>query len=127
MSIFKTKGFDTLIGKGTNFSGDIDIQGAVVIDGTFRGGYIRTASGGGKATLMVNGEAKVDTIILADDLTVCGSVKAEEIRIEGILAIKGEAKVNATTIYYRTLVIEPGAVINGQLKHLDHCSEGEEV
>jgi hypothetical protein len=44
-----------------------------------------------------------------------------------VLAVKGDAEIVAGTIYYRTLVIEPGAVILANMKHLDHVSEGEEV
>ena len=130
MNFFKTKGFDTLIGINTVVAGSLHLSGATIIDGIFRGQSITadpSALVKTKTTLLVNGSATCESIILADDLTVCGTVAAKEIRVEGTFAVKSDAKVTAGTIYYRTLVIEPGAVILAELKHLDHVSEGEQV
>lgn len=130
MSIFKSKGFDTLIGKDTVIKGLMVLNGSTVIDGHFDGESIhsdRNADAKQKDTLHVNGTVTVEKVIISHDLTVCGSVTAKEVRVEGTLAVKGTAKLTADVVYYRTLVIEPGAVILAQLKHLDHVSEGEQV
>lgn len=131
MSIFKTKGFDTLIGKDNVFRGELVLNGVCVVDGFFDGSFIKSdqnADVKSKAgdTLIVNGVVNVN-VVECHNLTVCGGVTATDIVVEGTLAVKGNAKITAKTIYYRTLVTEPGVVILGELKHLDHVSEGEKV
>lgn len=130
MSIFKAKGFDTLIGKDTVIKGLMVLNGSTVIDGHFDGESIHSdqnADSKQKDTLHVNGTVSVETVIISHDLTVCGTVTAHEVRVEGTLAVKATAKIVANVIYYRTLVIEPGAVILAQMRHLDHVSEGEQT
>lgn len=58
-------------------------------------------------------------------ITINGDVQVAEIYAENVLTIKAKAVLKAEKIYYRSLIIEPGAVILGALLHLDHVSEGE--
>jgi len=124
---FKTVGFDSIIGPGTLVSGSIVNAGSLVIEGDFNGDQISYLGEGAKSEVTVAGTVDARRVV-AHDLTVLGRMHvADEIRVEGTLAVKGDAKIVAGTIYYRTLVIEPGAVILANMKHLDHVSEGEEV
>ncbi len=130
MSIFKTKGFDTIIGKGNVITGKLTLNGTCVIDGVFNGESIRSdqnADTKAKGVLIVNGSVDVLDVVISDDLTITGSVTAKEVRVEGTLAIKSGCIVKAGRILYRTLVAEPGAVILGVMAHLDHVSDGEQV
>lgn len=128
MSIFKTKGFDTIISKETMLTGALCFSGTTVVDGTIVGESIKQNTVDTKpSTLQVNGKVEVDQVIMIHDLTISGNVKAREIRVEGTFAVKSGAKVEADVIYYRTLHVEPGAIILAQMKHLDHVSEGEQV
>ena len=129
MNIFKTKGFDTIIGKNTVVTGSMVLYGTCVIDGVFTGESIRSdqnADAKTKNTLVINGPVSVNTINV-DDLTVTGNVYAKEVRVEGTLAIKSGCQLKADRILYRTLVAEPDAVILGAMAHLDHVSDGEQV
>jgi cytoskeletal protein CcmA (bactofilin family) len=130
MSIFKTKGFDTVIAKDVVISGTMTIAGTCVIDGTFNGDSIKSeksADDKTKSVLVVNGKVVVKEVVMSDDLTITGSVTACAVRVEGILAIKSGCVLRASTISYRTLVAEPGAIIIGELRHLDHSSNPLEV
>lgn len=122
MSIFKTKGFDSIIGKNLTVTGDMDLQGTVVIDGTFNGGKILSADSK-TGVLVVNGTVNVETVVLTSELTITGTVTAREVRVEGTLALKSKCMLKADKIYYRNLVVEPGAVILGEMLHLDHLME----
>lgn len=125
---FKSTGFDTIVGKDTMLVGELCFSGSTVIDGTVSGTSIKqNAVDVKKSSLHVNGTVEVTDVIVINDLTVCGNVTASIVRVEGILAIKSGCRLKADTIYYRTLVAEPDAVIIGQLCHLDHSSDPQEV
>jgi len=130
MSIFNPKGFDTIIGKDVVITGVMVLNGTVVIDGHFSGQSIHSTQNienKKRNVLHVNGTVDVQDVILSHDLTVTGTVTAKEVRVEGTLAVKAGAKVKADAIFYRTLMVEPGAVLLGPMMHLDHVSQGEQV
>jgi cytoskeletal protein CcmA (bactofilin family) len=137
MTIFRSRGFDSLVGKGTIFLGDLliaanstlqvdgNVQGESISQGSLTDGKVAT-----RTKLMVNGH--VESLarplhITVHNVIISGTVVCKEIRVEGTLAIKSGARLLAENIYYRTLVIETGAVVHGQMHHLDHVSAGEEV
>jgi cytoskeletal protein CcmA (bactofilin family) len=83
---------------------------------------------------MVNGVLNVlpvagtENAVVVDNVIINGKVACNELRVEGMLAIKSTAVLKAQRIFYRQLVIETGAVVHGQMLHLDHVSEeGPEV
>lgn len=124
-SIFKTRGFDTLLGKNATLNGSLLLTGATVIDGVFTGDHIKvlsTDTTSEKAKLSVNGSVTCQEITI-DDLYVSGHVKAQQVRVTGTLAIKAGCVLRADDIYYQYMVAEPGAVIIGRLHHLDHSSD----
>jgi cytoskeletal protein CcmA (bactofilin family) len=125
MSIFKTKGFDTVISKDTLLVGELCFSGVTVVDGTIEGKSVKQNTVDTKpSSLHVNGTVKVDDVIVIHDLTICGTVTAKEIRVDGILAIKKGCKVQAERILYRTLVAEPGAIILGTMVLIDDTANG---
>jgi cytoskeletal protein CcmA (bactofilin family) len=129
MNIFKTKGFDSLIGAGTLIHGPITVKGTLVVDGEVTQGDIKGEGGEGKSDksgLLVNGKLSVGIIAL-QDLTVTGRVDAKEVVIQGTLAVRSGATLKAERIYYRFLVVEPKAVLLGELIHLDHSPAVEEA
>jgi cytoskeletal protein CcmA (bactofilin family) len=145
MSIFSRKGFDTVIGKGSTLIGDFVIAASTtaVIEGT---GYLSSVTESkiddkkGKTTLRVDGllvgpgwqdyrttSDKSTLDIEVSNVIITGKVVCETIRVEGTLAVKAGATLMANKILYRELIIETGAVVHGQMAHLDHVSEGEQV
>lgn len=128
MSIFKTKGFDTVISKETMLIGEMCFSGVTVVDGIIEGQSIRQNTvDAKKSSLHVNGSVQVNDVIVIHDLVICGNVTAKTIHVEGTLAVKSGAKLTADVVYYRTLHVEPGSVIIAKLEHLDHVSAGEKV
>lgn len=126
---FKTQGFDSIIGKSLVVNGAMTFNGVCVIDGTFAGENIKSERGEGKSNsvLIVNGVAEAKEVVMSDDLIISGQVTACTVRVEGTLALKSDCVLKAGTIYYRTLVAEPGAIIIGDLRHLDHSSDPLEI
>ena len=137
MTIFRSRGFDSLIGKGTVIRGIIDIQpdSVMQIDGLAEVDIIQHGDEGmgdvagmghriaPKTTLHVNGEVRQYNMpleVTVHNVIVAGKLQCDKLRVEGTLAIKAGATIDADQIYYRNLVIENGAVVHGQMFHLDH-------
>lgn len=125
MNIFKTKGFDTIISKGNNITGEMTIVGTCVIEGKFSGPSIKSDMNS-NSVLVVGGEIEVEEI-MCNDLTITGTVNAGTVYVTGTLAIKCGCVLKAKAIYYRTLVAEPGAVIIGEMRHFEHSSDPLEI
>lgn len=136
MTIFKTRGFDSIIGKGMSVFGEIilDRNSTLVIEGHAEVSRVSTAvnSNGNvdtKTTLRVSGELKgaANCKIEVHNVIITGKVVCEEVRVEGTLAVKSGSTLIANKIFYRELIVETGAIMNGQMLHLDHVSEGEKT
>lgn len=139
---FKTQGFDTLISKGMVLRAAtmmLPAGSTTIVDGEVHGpdikevtepnpnSFVNKLVGNAQATLVVNGKVDCVNNIEVSNITIIGNVTVDKIICEGTLAIKSGAKVTANEIRYRSLVIEDGAVVLGQMSHLDHISAGEQV
>ena len=84
-----------------------------------------------KTTLRVGGDVipqgPTGLEIVVHNVIISGKVTCNEIRVEGALAVRSGAHLKADKIYYRELIIETGAVVHGQMFHLDHVSQQEQV
>jgi cytoskeletal protein CcmA (bactofilin family) len=137
-SLFRSRGFDSLIGKGTTIHGEMRIaaNSTALIEGN---GYLSSVLGetidgkvSAKTTLHVNGQLQdaadgTPLNIEVHNVIITGKVVCKTIRVEGTLAVKAGATLIAEKILYRELIIETGAVVHGQMSHLDYVSEGEIV
>lgn len=107
--------YATVIGSGTEVTGDVRFQGCLHIDGRVTGDVVGQAEGGCALTLgaagVVEGNLSVAHVIL--DGTVIGDVRASE-RAE----LASGARVEGT-VYYGVLEMDEGAEVNGKLVHLD--------
>lgn len=134
MSLFKPKSFSSVISSSVSVtdseliigSGDTVVLNGSICNSNFhvRGSSLTETN---KSALVVGGFLQVKSITLCD-LAVAeeGVIEADEITIEGTLAIKSGGKIIARNfIRYRTLEAENGAVILAKLEHLDHISAGE--
>lgn len=128
---FKRTGFDSLLSADTTINNGgllIAANQTLILDGTFIG--IGVDQGGepavNKTTLVVGGLLKVQTVTISN-VTVTGRIECDLLIVEGVLSVKGGAEIKAREIRYRTLNVEPTAVVLAQLAHLDHISAGEQV
>ncbi len=117
MKIFRSSGFDTIIGKGTAIQGDLlrlPAGSTTLIEGDV---YIKTVQQDGSAKLHVNGLLEVDEVNV-DELVINGALKAKNITVK-TLAVNKTSSVNAETVTYEKPIFQAGAVINvtGGFKH----------
>jgi cytoskeletal protein CcmA (bactofilin family) len=107
--------YATVIGPGTEITGDVRFQGCLHIDGKVTGEVVGQVEGGCALTLgasgVVEGNLTVAHVIV--DGTVIGDVRASE-RAE----LASGARIEGT-VYYGVLEMDEGAEVNGKLVHLD--------
>jgi cytoskeletal protein CcmA (bactofilin family) len=113
MKRFKAPKVATVIGQGTEISGDVRFSGGLHLDGTICGHVFGDPNSGSTLTVSeqgaVEGDVRVENLILNGSVT--GDVYASE-RVE----LAPNARVSGT-VYYRLLEMAMGAEVNGQLVH----------
>jgi cytoskeletal protein CcmA (bactofilin family) len=129
----KTDAFTNLIAEGTIISGAVRFTGIIKIQGTVKGDVLRSITDPNekKATDCIivdeSGEVEMEEM-MANDIIIGGKVTTKKIWAEGTIRILKNANIRGAVILYRTLEIEPGAMMHEcELKHLDFASEGEVV
>jgi len=105
------KEIDTLIAAGTLVQGDIGFNGALHIDGTVEGNVAARTEG--PATLTISHQGRVKGTVDAAHLHIDGTVEGNVIST-ATLVIEANARI-AGDVHYKSIVMHPGAVINGHL------------
>jgi cytoskeletal protein CcmA (bactofilin family) len=104
---------DSLIGEGTTVEGDISFSGGLRIDGRVRGNVM--ALDNQPSTLVLSEKARVEGEIRISHAVVNGTVIGPVYASE---YVELQAKCNVTgDVYYKTLEIQLGAVVQGRLVH----------
>ena len=102
---------DCLIGAGTIIEGSITFNGGLRVDGRVRGDVISAEGKPGTLVLseqaQIEGEIRVSHVVING--TVVGPVHAAE-----YVELQGKANVTGD-VYYKTLEIQLGAVVQGRL------------
>lgn len=106
---------DCLIGAGTMIEGNITFTGGLRVDGHVRGNVMTVDDKSGTLVLseqaQIEGEIRVSHVVING--TVVGPVHAAEY-------VELQAKANVTgDVYYKTLEMQLGAVIQGRLVYQD--------
>lgn len=123
MSFFKQKqsGFDSVIESGTVVEGTIVFAGTLVMNGVLRGTQVRADRnvefGPKEATFIIGGSVDVEHIDV-DTIEISGSVRGCKVSA-GTVIVRKSGTLSMSFIRYRNLVIEPGAIVSGDLQHLD--------
>ncbi len=106
----------TIIGAGTSFKGDLDVQGGIRVDGALYGELKAT----GKLAVGENGDVqsqKIDCLAAVIGGSVAGELTAPEL-------VKLESNATFTgTITTKVLIVEQGAVFNGNTR-MERRKEG---
>jgi cytoskeletal protein CcmA (bactofilin family) len=95
----------SVISEGFEFTGDVNFQGTLNVDGTLSGSI-------NVQSLLIGSSGKVNGSIKATTIQVRGSFTGDAICQD--LTIGGQANVNAK-INYSSLTIQRGATIQGEL------------
>jgi cytoskeletal protein CcmA (bactofilin family) len=104
---------DCLIGAGTTVEGNVIFGGGLRVDGHVRGNII--AQEGKPGTLVVSEQAHVEGEIRVPHVVVNGAVVGP---LHSNEYVELQAKAHVTgDVYYNTLEMQLGAVVQGRLVH----------
>ncbi len=111
---------DSLIGAGTIIEGNVTFAGGLRVDGEIKGNVV--ASGDQPSTLVASEQARIDGEIHVSHLVVNGAINgpvhcAEFLELQARSRVKGD-------VYYNTLEMHLGAVVEGRLVHASGAAEG---
>jgi cytoskeletal protein CcmA (bactofilin family) len=114
---------DCLIGAGTRIEGNVIFSGGLRIDGHVRGSIV--AEEGKPGTLVVSERAEIQGEIRAPHVVINGAVYGPVTSTE---YVELQAKANVTgDVYYNTLEMQVGAVVQGRLVHEDSSKSDKVV
>lgn len=108
---------DSLIGSTTRIEGNVIFTGGLRVDGMVRGNVSAVADQPG--TLVVSSEARIDGEVQAAHIVVNGTINGpvhatETLELQAGSRVKGD-------VYYKTIEVHQGAVVEGRLVH--HSAE----
>lgn len=102
---------ECLIGAGTIIEGSITFAGGLRVDGRVRGDVI--AADGKPGTLVLSEQAQIEGEIRVSHVVINGTVVGP---VHAAEYVELQAKANVTgDVYYKTLEIQLGAVVQGRL------------
>ncbi|MDP1536332.1 MAG: polymer-forming cytoskeletal protein [Burkholderiales bacterium] len=106
---------DCLIGAGTVIKGDLTFDGGLRVDGRVHGNVL-------------SAEGKPGTLVLSEAAQIEGEIRVSHVVINGTVVgpvhaadyVELQSKANVTgDVYYRTLEMQLGAVVQGRLVYQD--------
>jgi cytoskeletal protein CcmA (bactofilin family) len=102
---------DCLIGAGTVIEGNITFSGGLRVDGHVRGNVLAVDDKPG--TLVLSEQARIEGEIRVSHVVINGTVVGP---VHAVEYVELQAKANVTgDVYYRTLEMQLGAVVQGRL------------
>jgi len=126
-------GYTSLISPRTTITGAISYEGTLKVQGKIAGHHIDYRRDlevtKHDATLILDESGEILTNeVMAMNAIIKGHLACKKLMVEDILRVHSSARLECVVIYYRTLEIEPGAMLQDcRLIHLDRTSEGEIV
>ena len=111
---------DSLIGAGTIIEGNVTFAGGMRVDGEIKGNVI--AAGDQPSTLVASEQARIDGEIHVSHLVVNGAINGP-VHCAEFLELQARSRVTGD-VYYNTLEMHLGAVVEGRLVHVSGAAEG---
>jgi cytoskeletal protein CcmA (bactofilin family) len=110
---------DSLIGAGTVVEGNMAFTGGLRIDGRVRGNV--TTADDQPSTLVLSEKAMIEGEVRVSHAVINGTVIGP---IHGGEYVELQSKSNVTgDVYYRTIEIQLGAVVQGRLVHYEEAAQ----
>lgn len=106
---------DSLIGEGTRIQGDVSFTGGLRVDGQIIGSVV--GAGEQPSTLVLSEQARIEGEIRVSHVVINGTVVGPVHALE-YLELQSKSKVTGN-VHYKTLEIQLGAVVEGNLVHKD--------
>jgi cytoskeletal protein CcmA (bactofilin family) len=105
---------ESLIGAGTRVEGHIIFAGGLRIDGAVIGNV--SSEGSSPATLVISEKAVITGDVRVAHVVVNGQVNGP-VHADALLELQAGARITGD-VSYKTLEMQPGAVVDGRLVHL---------
>ncbi len=109
-----TKKGHTLLGEGTTINGDISFNGMLILDGTITGSITGSQN---DDVLTISESGLIEGKINVANIVVNGKIKGD-ISSSGKVEVASKADIEGN-VYYRTIEMNTGSRINGQLIYQD--------
>ena len=105
---------DTLIGVDTRIEGDLHFSGGLRVDGAIRGNV--SEQNGTPSTLILGEHGKIEGAINAAKIVLVGKVTGP-VKSSQFIELQATARI-VGDLYYKSLEMHTGAVIEGKLVYL---------
>lgn len=110
---------DTLIGADTRVEGDIHFKGGLRIDGSVRGNVSENPATPG--TLVLSEHGRIEGAITVCQAVINGKIVGP-VRANQYVELQAKSRVTGD-VYYKSLEMHTGAVIEGKLIYLGDTAE----
>jgi len=105
---------DTLVGVETRIEGDLHFNGGLRVDGAIRGSV--SEQNGTPSTLILSEHGKIEGAVTAAKIVINGKVIGP-VKSSHFIELQTKARI-AGDLYYKSLEMHTGAVIEGKLIYL---------
>jgi cytoskeletal protein CcmA (bactofilin family) len=105
---------DTLVGAETRIEGDMHFNGGLRVDGAIRGGVVE--QNGTPSTLILSEHGSIEGAVTAAKIVLNGKVIGP-VRSSHFIELQTKARITGD-LYYKSLEMHTGAVIEGKLIYL---------
>ncbi len=113
---------DTLIGTETRIEGDIHFSGGLRVDGAIRGNV--SEPNASPSTLILSEHGRIEGAVNASKLVINGKVVGP-VKANQFIELQAKAHITGD-VYYKSLEMHTGAVIEGKLVYLgEHTQDAE--
>ena len=105
---------DTLVGVETRIEGDLHFNGGLRVDGAIRGSV--SEQNGTPSTLILSEHGKIEGAVTAAKIVINGKVIGP-VKCSHFIELQTKARITGD-LYYKSLEMHTGAVIEGKLIYL---------
>ena len=114
---------DTLVGVETRIEGDLHFNGGLRVDGAIRGSV--SEQNGTPSTLILSEHGKIEGAVTAAKIVLNGNVIGT-VKSSHFIELQTKARITGD-VYYKSLEMHTGAVIEGKLIYLGDGAPEEEL
>ncbi|MES2502540.1 MAG: polymer-forming cytoskeletal protein [Pseudomonadota bacterium] len=114
---------DTLVGVETRIEGDLHFSGGLRVDGAIRGNV--SEQNGTPSTLILGENGKIEGAITAAKIVLIGKVIGP-VKSSQFIELQTTARITGD-LYYKSLEMHTGAVIEGKLVYLGDGAPDDEM
>jgi cytoskeletal protein CcmA (bactofilin family) len=113
---------DTLVGTDTVLTGDLTFSGGLRVDGTIRGNVQEQA--GSQGTIILGENGRIEGAVSATKIVLIGGTVVGQVKAGQFIELQAKARIKGD-LYYTSLEMHMGSVIDGKLVHSEKSEANE--